>query len=146
MSSPTRLSETSSDTVVIALERLKARQQSEIQETERLIELISNHNADDGSVSDAGVATIGDVATGSFAKSLSSAASILYGFDYGFMSRSEGARPRLKGGEAPLLLFGSTYTGPPGNVLQIGIEQFFRNLNAIRGEYVSATEYSNVDE
>jgi len=30
--------------------------------------------------------------------------------------------------------------------LQIGIEQFFRNLNAIRGEYVSATEYSNVDE
>jgi ubiquinol oxidase len=51
--------------------------------------------------------------------------SITAGFDYGFVSRSEGAtmsetRPGY---------------GPPKNFWSLGWEQFFRNLDAIKGEY-----------
>jgi len=69
---------------------------------------------------------------------LTAAASALYGFDYGFKSRSEGAPSKLQGSMGSLSLFDGVYQGPPGNVLLIGFQQFFRNLNAMRGEYVSS--------
>ncbi len=59
-------------------------------------------------------------------KSLS--ASLLNGFDYGFVSRSEGGTYSEIKGDLPAY-------APPGNVWKLGWGQFFRNLEAMKGEY-----------
>eukprot|EP00539_Tryblionella_compressa_P002812 CAMPEP_0178752590 /NCGR_PEP_ID=MMETSP0744-20121128/11144_1 /TAXON_ID=913974 /ORGANISM="Nitzschia punctata, Strain CCMP561" /LENGTH=567 /DNA_ID=CAMNT_0020406319 /DNA_START=168 /DNA_END=1871 /DNA_ORIENTATION=- len=56
------------------------------------------------------------------------AASLVSGVDYGFVSRSEGAK--MNGLEGKLPGF-----GPPANIWKLGWGQFFRNLDAIMGEY-----------
>ena len=68
------------------------------------------------------------------------ASSILSGADYGFVSRSEGCKfDDLVGGVGGEndggqdILFDDY--GPPSNILTLGLQQFGRNLDAIRGEY-----------
>ena len=90
------------------LEKLLARQKADIEQTEDLIcKLKSTCGSDEGD----------DIE--------SYANSIAAGFDYGFVSRSEGAS------------FSETRPGygPPANILTLGWQQFFRNLDAIKGEY-----------
>jgi hypothetical protein len=96
---------------VEALERLLKRQKAELALTENLLKNIREptYNAD----LDSGP--------------LSFAASIASGFDYGFKSRSEGA-PSEVAGALP------GYS-PPKNVWSLGWQQFFRNLDAMKGEY-----------
>jgi hypothetical protein len=107
---------------IAALQRLQARQELELGETVKLLAMVeqqfkkSAHDADDND----------DAAP-------STAASLLSGFDYGFVSRSEGAPSALINGAGGLLQ--SIYGGPPGNLLTVGWQQFMRNLNAMRGEY-----------
>lgn len=95
-----------------ALEKLRDRQRSELEATERLIELVTSKQSK------------GDVTP----ESLSTAASLLSGADYGFVSRSEGPPATLHGGL-------TAYYGPPSNVWSLGWQQFFRNWKAMQGEY-----------
>jgi len=119
-----------------ALEKLKRRQISELEETDRLIGLLSRSGSDAEAS-----AAVDEKKHGNLAKSLSAAASALYGFDYGFISRSEGAKFRLRGGKVgQTLISSSEYEGPPGNIFAVGAQQFMRNLNAIRGEYSDEDE------
>jgi ubiquinol oxidase len=110
----------SSASAVKALEKLLARQKSEVEETERLLErFTSPTDTNPGS----------DVVKRSL--STSTAASIMSGFDYGFVSRSEGASfSELKGGSPAFEGY-----GPPANIFSLGTQQLFRNWNAILGEY-----------
>lgn len=55
------------------------------------------------------------------------AASLVSGVDYGFVSRSEGTKANDIQGKLGM--------GPPANVWKLGWSQFFRNLNAMKGEY-----------
>jgi ubiquinol oxidase len=103
-------------TAVEALEKLRERQQAELEETDRLLKLVTT-KGQEGSASH---------------QSLSTAASILSGVDYGFLSRSEGAPSTLQGGWDSL---GTAYGGPPSNLWTLGKNQFIRNWNAIKGEY-----------
>ena len=100
-----------------ALEKLRRRQKSDLEETERMIDILDgNHNKlqQNPEVHSA---------------SLSTAASFLSGADYGFISRSEGPPPTLKGA-----LVTKNY-GPPSNFFTLGSQQFMRNWRAILGEY-----------
>jgi ubiquinol oxidase len=108
----------SSTSAVKALEKLLARQKSEFEETERLLKKFkAPADADPGSE---------DVK-----RSLSTAASIRSGFDYGFVSRSEGASfSELKGGSLAFEGY-----GPPANIFSLGTQQLIRNGKAILGEY-----------
>jgi ubiquinol oxidase len=102
-----------------ALEKLRDRQIKDLDETERMLEVISGQydkNHPNQSVSSAAFST---------------AASLLVGTEYGFVSRSEGPPPTLKGSLANL----SLNYGPPSNILTLGTQQFLRNLRAILGEY-----------
>jgi ubiquinol oxidase len=104
---------------VRALQKLRDRQKKDLVETERMLEVISGQydkNHPHQSVSSAAFST---------------AASLLVGTDYGFMSRSEGPPPTLKGSLASL----SLNYGPPSNIFTLGIQQFVRNWKAILGEY-----------
>ena len=110
---------------VDALRRLLARQQAELDETKRLLELYESAAGFESRTS--ANAFTGD----NQAELLSIASSMLKGFDYGFSSRSEGPTfKNLKGGNAAFIGY-----GPPANVLAIGTQQFMRNLNAMRNEY-----------
>lgn len=100
---------------VAALQKLKARQEMELEETERMINMMKR-----------GIEAMSHDDT-----STSNAASLLSGFDYGFVSRSEGAPSSLSSSG----MLGSIYSGPPGNLLNVGLKQFMRNLKAMRGEY-----------
>jgi ubiquinol oxidase len=53
--------------------------------------------------------------------------SLISGVDYGFVSRSEGAKIDDIGGKLG--------AGPPANIWKLGWSQFFRNLRAMKGEY-----------
>lgn len=101
---------------IAALEKLLARQKLESMETERLLRKLNTTDID-------------GLDPEEFSSSFSVAASIASGFDYGFVSRSEGSSfTNLKGGDP-------NFHGPPANVFQLGVQQFSRNLNAIKGEY-----------
>jgi hypothetical protein len=101
-----------------ALNKLLQRQRSELEETERLLELVSNQEI--------------DLATACAPTALSTAASLLSGVDYGFVGRSDGIPATLKGGLAQLA---DKYPGPPPNLWTLGTTQFRRNLKAMVGEY-----------
>lgn len=103
-----------------SLRKLLDRQLEEADETMRLIKRLEESS--------------GKPAKDSFdddCEHMSTAASILSGFDYGFQSRSEGptvadlqsASPAFQG------------YGPPANIWVLGSTQFMRNLRAMIGEY-----------
>lgn len=68
--------------------------------------------------------------------SSSIAASVAAGADYGYISRSEGCRFEITtnrkevGNDARFRDY-----GPPGNIFELGSQQFMRNLRAMIGEY-----------
>lgn len=62
------------------------------------------------------------------------AASLVSGVDYGFESRSEGAKIDDIGGNLGV--------GPPANLWKLGWNQFFRNLRAMIGEYEDEEDLS----
>jgi len=108
---------------VEALQRLLKRQQSELEETIRLLETYSpkgGNSTTESSQGADGEPELSSVAT-----------SLLKAFDYGFQSRSEGPSfANLKGGNEAFVDY-----GPPANVWALGTQQFMRNLNAMRNEY-----------
>eukprot|EP00551_Chaetoceros_affinis_P007779 CAMPEP_0203670360 /NCGR_PEP_ID=MMETSP0090-20130426/6448_1 /ASSEMBLY_ACC=CAM_ASM_001088 /TAXON_ID=426623 /ORGANISM="Chaetoceros affinis, Strain CCMP159" /LENGTH=547 /DNA_ID=CAMNT_0050535193 /DNA_START=83 /DNA_END=1726 /DNA_ORIENTATION=+ len=108
-----------------ALMKLLARQQKEVKETEELIKNLEIDMANDDLF-----ATNNNFTNAVKAPSIAS--SILAGFDYGFVSRSEGCRFENVDDVNNQLFEGY---GPPANILSLGSQQFMRNLNAIKGEY-----------
>jgi hypothetical protein len=107
----------SSTSAAKALQKLLAKQEYEIKETKRLLKRFeSPYDADPGNEA--------------VKRSLSTAASIQSGFDYGFVSRSEGASFSDLRRRSP-----EGY-GPPSNIFSLGSQQFIRNWKAILGEYV----------
>jgi hypothetical protein len=100
---------TRTEETVNALEKLLKQQKAELAETEKLLQAI--RSSDDMSP-----------------EIRSTAASVAAGFDYGFKSRSDG--PVLNR-TIPTLAYG----GPPANLWTIGTTQFWRNWNAMKGEY-----------
>jgi len=96
-----------------SLEKLVTKQRRDLQETEELIRDL----ADDSSNSTNLTALT---------------QSILSGFDYGFVSRSEGCRAETVDDLTDELFEGY---GPPSNGFSLGKQQLIRNLNAIKGEY-----------
>mmetsp|Transcript_19011 Transcript_19011/g.43573 ORF Transcript_19011/g.43573 Transcript_19011/m.43573 type:complete len:600 (+) Transcript_19011:241-2040(+) len=62
-------------------------------------------------------------------------ASIASGVDYGFISRSEGCRVENLSNEYLSEDLRFEDYGPPGNVWELGSQQFMRNLRAMVGEY-----------
>jgi len=103
-----------------ALMKLLERQRKEMKQTEELIEnLISDDiNLDSNATSTHHASSI--------------AASLLSGYDYGFVSRSEGCRFENVQDINEQLFTGY---GPPANMFSLGSQQFMRNMNAMRGEY-----------
>ena len=65
--------------------------------------------------------------------------SFVSGFDYGFVSRSEGVGYSEVSGDLPGY-------GPPKNVWNLGWDQFFRNLDAMKGEYNNEEEFDLSEE
>jgi ubiquinol oxidase len=127
LSSTTKAEETSSTSkYVTSLESLLKQQKAELRDTENLLELVKEAsegtklNLDEDS-----------------SPAISTVASILSGFDYGFVSRSEGSPSLLKPG---LVVDGLGYGGPPANILSLGTKQFVRNCYAIKGEYKDEEE------
>lgn len=109
------------DAAVQALEKLLDRQKAEVEDTQTLLTQLKKL--------DLGKAD---------AQTMNRAASVLSGVDYGFVSRSEGAAfDKLHGGIYNATTEGSVYEkyGPPANIIELGVQQFMRNLNAIKGEY-----------
>jgi hypothetical protein len=96
-----------------ALERVLKRQKADIEMTENLLENLRNDGNSSGPKGE---------------KSLAFAASIVSGFDYGFASRSEGAGVLEIEGGLPGY-------GPPKNLWILGWGQFWRNVEAMKGEY-----------
>jgi ubiquinol oxidase len=94
-----------------SLQRQLDRQLVEIQETRRLLNYLNETKNE----------TI-------FSNEHKQENSGVFGYDYGFISRSEGATSLLKSG-------GDLYDGPPGSLFEIGQQQFVRNLRAMVGEY-----------
>jgi hypothetical protein len=140
-----------------ALQRLLTRQEAEVEDTKRLLQLIQlqqQHAADQSNgntaTSFATATTRTSTTTTSSEPSpvslLSMATSVMRGFDYGFVSRSEG--PKLVLSNHPELLQRPTATtttasssvevagyGPPENIWSLGTKQFMRNLQAMFNEY-----------
>lgn len=113
----------SQDEAVLSLAKLLQRQTAELEETRRLLEVLKGSEEKTGP------------------ESLSMAASLMKSRDYGFNSRSEGPTfSELKGGEA------FVQYGPPANVLRLGFKQFFRNLDAMRGEYEGEEDIELTEE
>lgn len=104
-----------------ALKKLLARQQKEVRETQELIQNLQFDIEDQ-----IGNATTSEVLSSPIATSL------LSGFDYGFLTRSEGCRFGSVNDFDDQLFDGY---GPPPNIFSIGSQQFMRNLNAMIGEY-----------
>jgi len=107
------------EVAVKALEKLLERQKEEVEDTETLLRQLQSMDLADEEMSNR-------------------AASVLSGVDYGFVSRSEGAAfESLQGGLSNETAQGTVYEkyGPPSNIFELGIQQFMRNLNAIKGEY-----------
>ncbi len=131
-----------------ALKKLLARQQRDVQQTLDLIRSLDldddiNDNDNDNERTSSYDVHSNSKHTASHTASSADrllktvptiAASVASGADYGFVSRSEGCRfstidkaylndPRFDG------------YGPPGNVFQLGSQQFLRNLRAMFNEY-----------
>jgi ubiquinol oxidase len=102
-----------------ALEKLRDRQKKDLDETERMLEVI--HGQYDKSNPRRTVSSA----------AFSTAASLFVGTDYGFVSRSEGPLPTLTGSLSNM----SLNYGPPPNIFSLGSQQFMRNWRAILGEY-----------
>lgn len=100
-----------------ALGKLRHRQRRDLEETERMIDILDGKHNELQQKPEL------------LSTSLSTAASLLSGADYGFISRSEGPPPTLKGALA------SKNYGPPSNLFALGSQQFMRNWRAILGEY-----------
>ncbi|KAL7567947.1 hypothetical protein ACA910_019657 [Epithemia clementina (nom. ined.)] len=125
---PHRLNTLSADTdssPATALEKLIERQKDELRQNERLLQILKqgpkqakeSYSSEDDEMSDM-------------------AASIISGFDYGFISRSEGATVQLaSNGTTVTFSTSQPYKGPPANLVSLGMDQFRRNWNAIKGEY-----------
>jgi len=108
---------------MISLEKLRKRQRDEAQETERLIEQFSEAlSTDTKSLND-------------LIQQGTRASSILAAFDYGFQSRSAGASAKLEQTVKEASGQLESYGGPPKSFFSLGVEQFNRNLDAMRGEY-----------
>jgi ubiquinol oxidase len=116
-----------------ALESLLERQRKEVKETEALIRELSQKNETKSDLSIDGRATnASDIV-----------ASIYSGFDYGFVSRSDGCRSDLIGGFDLSSKDGNSESyAPPANILSLGSQQFMRNLNAMMGEYKDEEDIS----
>jgi ubiquinol oxidase len=108
--------DTSGTSTVETLRKLLDRQESEVKETKRLLKTFESPAGDDRG-------------NDAIKRSPSTAVSIESGFDYGFVSRSEGASFSEMKGRSP-----EGY-GPPSNIFSLGAQQFIRNYNAILGEY-----------
>ena len=105
---------------VDSLKNLLKRQQEEVEETARLIKRLESAQ---------GKLTKENIDED--CEHISTAASILAGFDYGFKSRSEGPTVAELKSASPAF---EGY-GPPANVWTLGTQQFMRNLRAMVGEY-----------
>jgi ubiquinol oxidase len=115
--SPSAEKDTSTTSAAKILKKLLATQESEVKETKRLLNrLESPTDADPGNEA--------------VKRSPSTAASIQSGFDYGFVSRSEGASFSELKRTSP-----EEGYGPPSDIFSLGTQQFIRNWNAILGEY-----------
>jgi ubiquinol oxidase len=100
------------DEAIAALKKLLARQQEELRMTESLLESLQSND---------GLSHIDGTPA-------SLAASIASGFNYGFVSRSEGANfTDIKGGVPGY--------GPPASIWRLGWQQCWRNWDAMKGEY-----------
>lgn len=108
-----------------ALEKLLVKQRADVEQTERLMQIVSDPSDDDRHDDTTHESAI--------------VKSIMSGVHYGFVSRSEG--PTFDSTSGDSLISGSYstslegYFGPPSNFFFLGAQQFVRNLNAIRGEY-----------
>jgi ubiquinol oxidase len=114
--SPSAEKDTSSASAVETLKKLLDKQESEVKETKRLLERFESPAGD-------------DPGNEAIKRSPSTAVSIESGFDYGFISRSEGASFSEMQGRSPEDYY------PPSNIFSLGAQQFIRNWNAILGEY-----------
>lgn len=125
-----------------ALSKLLERQQRDMQQT---LDLLTSLDGVDDDIFDRGDRRHLDVAAlddndGNAALSISITnsitSSVAAGFDYGYISRSEGCRSEsiksrnYLGGDVRFEGY-----GPPGNVFALGSQQFARNLRAMIGEY-----------
>lgn len=106
-----------------ALMKLLARQKKEVRETEDLIKDLQFDMLNNDPVT---------ANSTNVAQRPSITSSLLSGFDYGFVSRSEGCRFENVNDFNDKLFEGY---GPPANVFSLGSQQFMRNLNAMKGEY-----------
>lgn len=104
------------DETVKSLRRLLARQEADMKTTEKLLQSLEDAKEFDYEDAEKNLPM--------------SAAPIIMGFDYGFVSRSEGAGYSEFKGDLP-----GYEHGPPGNVWKLGWAQFWRNLDAMKGEY-----------
>ena len=120
LSTSTPLDDVSKSASVVSLKKLLERQKEEVEETERLIQRLQ-----DAQEQRTPLTTNGDD------EHISTAESILTGFDYGFKSRSEGPTVAELKSASPAF---EGY-GPPANVWVLGSQQFMRNLRAMVGEY-----------
>uniref|UniRef100_A0A7S4RC77 Alternative oxidase n=1 Tax=Ditylum brightwellii TaxID=49249 RepID=A0A7S4RC77_9STRA len=115
---------------VEALEKLLDKQRAEIRETEELLRHFHKSDTVNATFdSDSDTDNLSSLKASAIAKSM------MAGFDYGFVSRSEGCT-------SDSLSAGSSYEseifqdyGPPSNIVSLGNQQFWRNLNAMVGEY-----------
>jgi hypothetical protein len=110
------------DATIKSLQYLLQRQEADMETTKKLLNSLEraknfdpNNNNDDN-----------DIENNIHAPNL-----ITMGFDYGFVSRSEGANFS----EFEMSDIAGYDYGPPANVWMLGWGQFWRNLNAIKGEY-----------
>ena len=132
-----------------ALLKLLEKQKRELKDTENLLQQLSletNNNETYSSLfNSTSTATTPTTTTfTSMTNASSITASVFAGVDYGFQSRSEGCRFESLQSEYSAVSDDSTSTimspkfkgyGPPANIWKLGVQQFNRNLNAIRGEY-----------
>jgi hypothetical protein len=103
-----------------SLRRLLERQEADLEATKQLLDTLTQTNRTDFSIPEV-------------QRSISP--SFLNGFDYGFISRSEGWTYTTVKGDLPAYM-------PPSNVWKLGWDQFWRNWDAIKGEYRDEMERS----
>lgn len=119
ITNPVRVAKNVDDTIQ-SLQRLLARQQADVESTKQLLNSLSQTNRTNIS---------------SQWNQLPLSTAFHDGFDYGFVSRSEGGTyPEFKG-DLPAYM-------PPANVWTLGWGQFWRNWDAIKGKYRDEVERS----
>ena len=120
-----------------ALQKLLERQQRDVQQTLDLlehIERIDEHQLFELHENEAlSGQNVTEMAFNLSATTMT--ASIASGVDYGFISRSEGCRVESLSNEYLSEDLRFEDYGPPGNVWELGSQQFMRNLRAMVGEY-----------